>query len=90
MGLKVVLADDGFDGLWAEHLPAWNAWCRVSRQWRVISGGGAMGGGVVWLGLDYGAVHAGLGLAGIVISPEEWAQVQQIEVGAAEELNRVR
>lgn len=49
-----------------------------------------MGGSVVWLGLDYGAVHNGLALAGVSLTPEEWAQVQLIEAGAAEELNRVR
>lgn len=90
MGLKVTLADDGFDGLWEEHRCAWEAWCVVSRQWRVISGAGPMGGKTVWLGLDYSAVRNGLDLAGIALPPEQWAEFQLIELGATEELNRGR
>ena len=34
------------------------------------------------MGLDYGAVRAGLDLAGIVLTPAQWADVQMIEAGA--------
>ncbi|SOC20594.1 hypothetical protein SAMN05877831_1206 [Rhodobacter maris] len=44
--------------------------------------------GVRYLGLDYGAVGHGFDLAGIALTPSEWADFRTIEAGAAEELNR--
>lgn len=88
MGLALDLAGDAEDGLWPEHLPAWQAWCAISGQWRtqVISGLSAPR--VIWLGLDYTAARAGLELAGIEMHPDLWAEVRTIETGAIEELNR--
>lgn len=43
----------------------------------------------MWVGLDYTAVRAGLELAGQQITPELWAEVQQIETGAVRALNGV-
>ena len=76
------------DGLWEEHLPGWQAWCAVSSQWRTIPLSGPGGAKVIWVGLDYGAAHAALGLAGLTVTPETWADVRAIERGAIEELNR--
>lgn len=76
------------DGLWEDHLPGWNAWCEVSGQWRTASVSGAMGGKVIWIGLDYAAARAALDLAGLTVTPEIWADVRAIEGGAIEELNR--
>lgn len=81
-------ADDDED-LWEEHLPAWLAWTKISGQWRTVARGG-MAGGVVWLGLDYGAAEAGLRLAGITLAPAQWEQVRVIEEGAVSEMNRER
>lgn len=47
-------------------------------------------GTLIWHGLDYTAARAGLELAGIEITPEQWAELRQIEAGAIEELNSER
>lgn len=44
--------------------------------------------GARYLALDYAAVAPGLALAGITLSPDEWADFRTIEAGAATELNR--
>lgn len=41
----------------------------------------------LWLGLDYAAAKAGLDLAGIEISPDDWARLRVIEVAAVKALN---
>ncbi len=69
-------------GLWPEHLPALHAYLAVADQWRIV-----MGEKAVWLGLDYTAVQAGFGLAGLTVTPAEWADVQTIEEGARAALN---
>lgn len=69
-------------GLWPDHLPALRAFLAVADQWRIV-----MGDKAVWLGLDYTAVQAGFGLAGLTVTPAEWADVQLIEEGARAALN---
>lgn len=85
MGITLVLSGEESFGLWAEHEPAWSAWCAVSSQWRVAVGGL---GGAVWLGLDFAAARVGLDLAGLQVSPQVWTEMRLIEAGAQEELNR--
>lgn len=75
-------------GLWLEHLPAWQAWCEISGQWRTIALSTEAGARVVWVGLDYAAAKYGLEMAGISVTPACWAEVRLIEEGATEELNR--
>ncbi len=74
--------------LWEMHIPAWRAWCAVSGQMRTEALNTMESARIVWLGLDYSAAKAGLGLAGIGVSPEEWDEVRTIEGAAVEELNR--
>lgn len=69
-------------GLWPEHLPALRAYLAVADQWRIV-----MGDKAIWLGLDYTAVRAGFDLAGLTLTPAEWADVQTIEEGARAALN---
>lgn len=71
--------------VWEGYRPALEAFLAISGQWRTASAGL---GGLVWIGLDYTAARAGLEMAGIALSPETWAQVQSIEAGAREALNR--
>lgn len=66
--------------MWADHLPALDAFLAICRQWRVTAAGR-------FLGLDYAAVQAGLELAGIVMTPDLWSEVQLIEAGACKGLN---
>lgn len=63
------------------------AWRTVATQWRVAALGG-MGGGVVWLGLDYAGVAAGLAGMGIPATPDLWWGLRVMEAAAKEELNR--
>lgn len=84
MGLTLDLPEVPEFGLWPEHEAAWTAWCAVSSQWRVVAGGG---GGAAWIGLDFTAVRHGLDLAGLTVTPEDWAGMRLIEAGAIEELN---
>ena len=70
-------------GLWACHLPAINAFLAVANQWRSMQG--ARRAHVV--GLDYAAVRAGLDMAGITLSPDEWADFRVIEGAASAALN---
>ena len=74
-------------GLWPEHEPAWRAWCAVASQWRTIALSGNWGAKVIWLGLDYTAVAAGLQMAGLNLTADEWQELRAIEEGAKEELN---
>ncbi|WP_226779508.1 DUF1799 domain-containing protein [Oceaniglobus trochenteri] len=69
---------------WSCHLAALRAFEAVSGQWRVATLGM---GGLIWMGLDHGAVRAGLELAGIVMTPDLWEEVRGIELGALEVLN---
>jgi hypothetical protein len=71
-------------------LPAWEAWCAISGQWRTQAISGLGGAAMIWLGLDYSAARAGLDLAGIEMTPDLWSEVRAIEAGAIEELNRER
>ncbi|NTT86924.1 DUF1799 domain-containing protein [Tabrizicola sp. SY72] len=64
-------------------MPTLGAFLAVSGQWRIVS----TEGGVSWQGLDYTAVQAGLSLAGITLTPAEWADVQIIEAAATAALN---
>lgn len=74
--------------IWEEHVPAWRAWCAVSSQMRTEALSTMESARIVWLGLDYGAAKAGLGLAGIEVEPGTWDEVRTIEGAAIEELNR--
>lgn len=51
---------------------------------RCVAGGDRL----LWLGLDYAAARAGLRLAGITMTTALWADVQIIEAGAVDALNR--
>lgn len=59
------------------------AFLGVASQFRGIS----LGGGLLWLGLDYRGVQAGWQMAGEEIPPDLWTQVQLIEAGARAALN---
>lgn len=68
--------EDLGDDIWAEHLDAFNAFLLVDNQWRHRPDSGKP------TGLDYTAVDAGLRLAGVSLSPDQWSQFRTIE-GAA-------
>lgn len=72
------------EGLWPENVAAVTAFLVVSNQWRCTGGPG----GVVWHGMDYTAAEAGLRLANVTVTPGLWSDVQMIEAGAVEALNR--
>ena len=78
-------APDEDVGIWPDHVVAVQAFLAVADQWRVAAGKN----GVVFLGLDYTAVRAGFDLAGITLTPAQWADVQMIEAGAVAAMNEV-
>ena len=71
------------DGLWPDHLPALHAFLAMSGQWRTVFTGER----TLWVGLDYAAARVALDLAGLSVTPAEWADVQMIEAGARAALN---
>jgi hypothetical protein len=71
------------DGIWIQHLETFRAFLAVADQWRCVPRGEQM----IWLGLDYSAVKAGLEMAALALTPEAWADFQLIEVGAKAALN---
>ncbi|MBJ2150603.1 DUF1799 domain-containing protein [Paracoccus sp. IB05] len=88
MGLTLEAAEPAAVEIWAEHLPAWEAWCAISGQWRTAPLSTMEQAKVIFLGLDYAAARHGLDLAEVRVSPEIWDDVRSIEAGAIEELNR--
>ncbi|MBY6117398.1 DUF1799 domain-containing protein [Mameliella alba] len=72
------------EGVWPELVEALNAFAAVMNQWRVLP---VFGGRPQFLGLDYAAAEAGLRLAGIDATPDLWADIQVIEIGAKEAMN---
>ena len=79
--------DEEAIGLWEAHAAALHAFLVVESQWNVVS---LASGGMMWVGLDYAGVRAGLRGAGLKLSPEQWADLQLIETGALNALNRGR
>lgn len=69
--------------IWVAHLPAINALLAVSNQWRWAT----FGRGARVTGLDYAGVRAGLKMAGIKLTPDQWADFRVIERAAKAALN---
>ncbi|ETR79294.1 hypothetical protein X566_01540 [Afipia sp. P52-10] len=76
--------------VWQCNWPVLEAFLAVSSQWRVVSVGGGMSPALpVYIGLDYAAALAGLGAAGIDITPDLWSGVRTMEAAACAALNEV-
>lgn len=65
------------------HWPAFRAFLAVCTQWRVVAGMK----GIFYQGLDYGGVGESLDRSGIALTARQWADLQDIEVGARDALN---
>ncbi|MDK3072771.1 DUF1799 domain-containing protein [Sedimentitalea sp. JM2-8] len=78
------MAPDTGGALWADHLPVFQAFAAVTSQWNVVA---PPAGGMRAVGLDYAGVRAGLEMAGIVLSPDQWADLRLIEAGARDAMN---
>lgn len=65
-------------------MPALEAFLAVQTQWSYVSGMG----GAHTIGLDYAGVRAGLELAGIKLTPDQFHGLQLIELGARQAMNR--
>lgn len=68
---------------WPEHWDALQVFLACGTQWRTIAGMS----GVIYQGLDYGAVESVIRLRGIAEPWEVFEQVGQIERGALEVIN---
>ena len=58
---------------------ALHAFLAIATQWRVVGPGD---GTLRLTGLDYAGVRVGLDLAGVVVTPAPWSDIQLIEAGA--------
>lgn len=82
--------DDDFE-VWPENWDAVMAFLAVSTQWRTAPFGGGMAPmQVIYQGLDYTAVRAGLDGFGIETSPALWRDLRVIEAAARNALNGIR
>ena len=79
-----MLDRDESAGVWPENIPALEAYCAISTQWRVIA---LADGREKAIGLDYPAVKVGLEMAGIEVTPALWSDLQMIEIGARAAMN---
>jgi hypothetical protein len=70
--------------VWPENMPIVSAFLEVATQWRTQV---RADGRLLWLGLDYTAVRAGLELAEIKLSKAEWRGVGVMEAAASAALN---
>lgn len=73
--------------VWPENMGIVDAFMAVTSQFRPISLAQA---GLHWLGMNYAGVKAGLDMAGIVLTPAEWAGLQIMERAATSALNGYR
>lgn len=71
-------------GVWPEHVAAVEAFLICSSQWRTVARFGAP---PLWIGLDYTGCSAAWDMAGVEITPQQWAEIQLIEAGAKAALN---
>ena len=71
-------------GVWPDNIPALEAFCAVSTQWRMIA---LADGREKAVGLDYPAVRAGREMAGTEVTPVLWSALQMIEIGARAAMN---
>ena len=67
------------EGLWACHLPAFQALLAADTQWRAASVGM---GGLVFLGLDYTAAKISIDMHGLALTAEQWKDFRSIESAA--------
>ncbi|GAB4184255.1 MAG: hypothetical protein OHK0024_24430 [Thalassobaculales bacterium] len=74
--------------VWPENEPVLRAFLCCHTQWRrqLVVGLGAAA--VMWMGLDYAGVAAGLRQARIRLTPAQWEDLQAMEAAALTELNR--
>ncbi|MEX0971528.1 MAG: DUF1799 domain-containing protein [Paracoccaceae bacterium] len=70
-------------GVWPQNFKIVRAFVAITSQWRVV---GSMD-GLMFLGLDYAGVRAGLKAARIKLSPDEWGQLRLMENAAVAALN---
>ena len=77
-------ANSADEGLWALHLPAFNAFHAADTQWRTAGGGLAP---AHFLGLDYAAAEVSFRQFGITLTPDQWRHFRAIERAATHMLN---
>lgn len=73
--------------VWPQNMPIIHAFLSIANQWHLVPIGA---GRIYWQGLDYVRASAGLGLAGISLSPLQWSWVRVMERAAASVLNGYR
>jgi hypothetical protein len=84
---RKVGGDGDREGVWPDNVAAVEAFLLVASQWRTVMRETVAGIRIHYMGLDYGAAHAGLALAGVAVDPRTWWRVRVIEAAAREALN---
>jgi len=73
--------------VWPANMPIIDTWMVIATQWRTEA---LADGRVHWLGLDYASARAGLEMAGMAVTPGDWAGVRLMERTASAALNGLR
>lgn len=82
--------DDDVCEVWLQHWDIVQAFIAVDTQWRaVVGGGGFAPSRMVFIGLDYAGVRAGLDAEGIEVTPDLWRGLRVMEAAACAALNEV-
>lgn len=76
-GATVQPAAESFE-IMAQNAISFRVWMACETQWRVAAGMG----GIVWLGLDYGAVDVVLRRSAVVEADEVFADLMEMEAEA--------
>lgn len=73
--------------VWPVNMPIVDAFLAVATQWRTVA---LVDGRVMWMGLDYTAVHAHLAAIAVVLNPGQLLRLGTMEREASDALNGVR
>jgi hypothetical protein len=82
-GATAALEPDAYEVM-AQNAEALRVWLDCENQWRVVAGIT----GIVWLGLDFGAVDVVLRRSGIARADEVFADIVLMETAAMEVLGK--
>lgn len=80
-------SEEGAFGVWSENWDITQAFLAIDTQWRALT---MIDGRVYWMGLDYQGAKAGLELAGIELTPDQWVGVTIMEREARNAMNGER
>lgn len=84
---RLAARPDAGGGVWPDNVQIVRAFLAVETQWRTAVAGGMESSRILFVGLDYTAVRAGLDAVGIEITPDLWSGLQVMEGDARAAMN---